>query len=287
MLCKPVMLMEIRIRYSFLWSILFQLTRPFGRQSPSLFMIVFPMQRLYIRCMKETCLNAEVTALSILSIIQFSLYPLLPHKTQFFSLLFDTFVTLHLFARLPTVYISHEGIVQSVLFIIASPMGDGRWSIITGHTNDCVSCRHSDTHHSWLQSSDPSAVYNTSRVLPCTQRVVSQGSPNDWVKAHPRMSPHPPRCSTPGSGPDPRQHLAALVPASVLTASPSGPLVLQGTKPIRYAHFPELFGQPFGLDSQALSQPWEWAPEEQRGLPGHKHLSLFPEKKMFHSVASL
>lgn len=36
---------------------------------------------------------------------------------------------------------------------------------------------------------------------------------------------------------------------------PSGPLFLHGMEPIRYTHFPKMFGQPSGLDSQALSQP--------------------------------
>ena len=52
-------------------------------------------------------------------------------------------IILHLFVHLPTVYISHEGMAHSVLFITVPPMVDGRWSIITccmnKWTNECIS----------------------------------------------------------------------------------------------------------------------------------------------------
>lgn len=109
-----------------------------------------------------------------------------------------------------------------------------------------------------------------------------------WLgESPPRDVPNPPRCKTPGSGPDSRQCLANPVLASVLTTSPSGLLFFHGMEPIRYTHFPKMSGQPSGLDSQALSQP---PGVNSRGADRASWTQTpftLPEEKIFHSVTSL
>lgn len=194
--------------------------------------------------------------------------------------------------HLPTICISQEGIAHSVLFIIVSLGVDSRWSIImccmNEWTNEWVSCIHFDTILG-LRVLKP-IVFTT--LAEC--HLANSGCS---IKDHQMTGrkptwdiPNPPRYKTPGSGTDPRQHLADPVPGCVLITSPSGPLFLHDMEPIRYTHFPKMLGQPSGWIPKLWASPWEWAPEEQGGLggfPGHKRLSFFPEKKMFHSVTSL
>lgn len=117
--------------------------------------------------------------------------------------------------------------------------------------NDWVSCIHSDTIPG-LSVLKP-LVFTTLREC----RLANSG----WsIKAH-QMTGWRPQSSpvqTSRLRNRPQTALSRSCPRLCfhhLPTIPAGPLFLRGMEPIRYTHFPKMFCQPSGLDSQALSQP--------------------------------